>query len=153
MTNFFSKCCITCSWCAVHKPPEHNYSAEPFPLNIHGTLLSPWTSPSLCCSSLISSPRCLFRSWESLNSCTRLAWKYQHIRRYNQKRRRGQMWGFIRLGEVGVQAQLSHTKPIRVKACMNAASVRIRPRRCLEEMKLALNLHLGMFFVSRIAHR
>lgn len=136
MTNFFSKRCIACSWRAVHKPRAHNYPAEPLPLNSHGTLLSPWTSPSLCCSSLISSPRCLFRSWESLNSCTRFAWKYQHIRRYyqTQTRRRGEMWGFMRLGEAGVWAQLSHTKPIRVKACVNAARVRSRPRHCLQEM-------------------
>lgn len=43
------------------------------------------------------------------------------------------MWGFIRLTEAGIQAQLNGTKPIRVKAYMNAASVRI----------MAQQLHAG----------
>lgn len=51
---------------------------ELFPVTTHSTLLSPWTSPSLCRSSLISSPRCLVLSCDSLSSCARLAWKYQH---------------------------------------------------------------------------
>lgn len=37
------------------------------------------------------------------------------------------MWGFIRLIGAGVQAQLNHTKPIRVNTYMNAANVQITP--------------------------
>lgn len=81
--KFLNKCGITFFWHTMYKPLMHDCTAELFPVNIYGTLLSPWTSPSLCWSSLSSSPRCLFRSWESRKSCARLAWKYQHTRKCN----------------------------------------------------------------------
>lgn len=89
VTKFSANAALLCSD-VLYRNPQHTIVLESFiPLNIHCTLLSPWTSPSLCWSSLISSPRCLFRSWESLNSCARLAWKYQDIVKYDQKQKSG----------------------------------------------------------------
>lgn len=124
---------------------------ELFPLNIHSTLLSPWTSASLCWSSLISSPRCLFRSWESRSSCARLAWKCQHIMEYNQKHGSGSMWGFVGLLRPAPRPSGAMQSPL--DKC-------IHDRKCTHhtmttawwgQTALAVNLSTGISFVSRRA--
>lgn len=110
------------SWRATHSEASSAHSrSEPFPVDVHSTLLSPWTSPSLCRSSLISSPRCLFLSWESLNSCTRLAWKYQHSTRAISM----EVWTNVGFPDVQMLASSSagsHRTPCKWM-CVKAGSV------------------------------
>lgn len=105
------------SWCATYTETSRACSrSEPFLVNSHSTLLSPWTSPSLCRSSLISSPRCLFLSWESLNSCARLAWKYEHSARAV----RMEVWtnvGFPDIMDAGIQLSRIPQSPVQVNVC------------------------------------
>lgn len=107
------------SWRATHSEASRARSrSDPFPVNVHSTLLSPWTSPSLCRSSLISSPRCLFLSWESLNSCARLAWNIN----ISTTAISMEVWTDVGFPDVWMPASSSYRTPCKW-LCVKAGSV------------------------------